>query len=139
MTVVPFERPSRGWTVLGADQSAETPVVTGWFRSPDGRRGHFVGTYRLERIARENGRLTASGVFSGTLDDASGLQLGIGSRRTTVVAELDGNRIRVGPLDVNILGIVVSVTEVVVPLAGAELTDLSDRAAAAPPRPAPQR
>ena len=138
MTVVPFERPSRGWTVLGAEQGSQTPVVTGWFRSPDGRRGHFVGTYRLERVAREHGQLTASGVFSGTLDDASGLQLGIGSRRSTVAAELDGDRIRVGPLDVNILGIVVSVNEAVVPLAGAELADLTDRAAAAPPRPPSQ-
>jgi hypothetical protein len=138
---VRFETSSgRGGTVVsasrrvaGPDHSASRPpapeggFATGTFRDPHGHVGTFAGAYRLERLVHEHGQLAAAGVFSGQLTDRSGRHLGSASRRLTAAAELvtapTGSELRIGPLDVNLLGMFVQVEEVAVPVSDALAAD----------------
>jgi hypothetical protein len=121
MTVIPFtpraERPETRPQLL-ADA-----VATGTFRSPSGRAGAFTGTYRLERFVSQFGQLAAAGVFSGELTDTDGSHIGMGSRRQTAAVEVIAGRTtplaRLGPLDVNLLGFLVTVAELTVDVDGA--------------------
>jgi hypothetical protein len=69
----------------------------------------------LERLLDQYGQTAAAGVFTGELVGAGGERLGIGSRRHTAAAELDPTvdayLARVGPVDVNLLGFLVTVDE----------------------------
>jgi hypothetical protein len=89
--------------------------VTGTFWSPQGPAGSFTGTYRLERLLDQYGQTAAAGVFTGELVGAGGEYLGMASRRHTAAAELDTEvdafLARVGPVDVNLLGFLVTVDE----------------------------
>jgi len=93
-------------------------VVTGSFGSPTGSAGTFTGTYRVERLLDQYGHPAAAGVFTGELVDAEGRRIGVGSRRHTAAVELRGDasdgtcEARMGPLDVNLLGFMVSVDEI---------------------------
>jgi|GraSoiStandDraft_4_1057263.scaffolds.fasta_scaffold97591_3 hypothetical protein len=113
MTVLPF--PVRPAAPAEADGRSLTAAVTGTFWSPQGPAGTFTGTYRLERLLDQYGQTAAAGVFTGALVGAGGERLGIGSRRHTAAAELDptvdGYLARVGPVDVNLLGFLVTVDE----------------------------
>jgi hypothetical protein len=121
MTVLPF--PVRRAAGAGAAGPARTAAVTGTFWSPQGAAGSFTGTYRLERLLDQYGLAAAAGVFTGELVGAGGERLGIASRRHTAAAELDRTveafLARIGPVDVNLLGLLVTVHEftVRVPLA----------------------
>ena len=113
MTVLPF--PVRPAARAGAAGLPRTSAVTGTFWSPQGPAGTFTGTYRLERLLDQYGQTAAAGVFTGELVGAGGERLGIGSRRHTAAAELDtavdAYLARMGPLDVNLLGFLVTVDE----------------------------
>ena len=115
MTVLPF--------VPDRDQRAGAPppmtaVATGTFSAPSGARGTFAGTYRLERLRTESKELVAAGVLTGALTEPDGTPVAVGSRRHTAAAEpvADAGRhlARIGPLDVNVAGFMVSVGEVTV-------------------------
>ena len=113
MTVLPFPvRPAAG---AGAAGPSRTVAVTGTFWSPQGPAGTFTGTYRLERLLDQYGQTAAAGVFPGELVGAGGEHLGMASRRHTAAAELDPTvdayLARVGPVDVNLLGFLVTVAE----------------------------
>jgi hypothetical protein len=99
---------------------AATGQVSGTFRDPHGDLGTFVGGYRLERLVDQFGQLAAAGVFTGNLTDSSGDHLGFASRRLTAAAEVvptpSGSELRIGPLDVNLLGLFVRVEHVAVPV-----------------------
>jgi hypothetical protein len=123
MTVIPFapraERPEPGTRPrLPADA-----VVTGTFRSPSGRAGTFTGTYRLERFVSQFGELAAAGVFTGVLTDTDGSHIGMGSRRHTAAVEVTASRTtllaRLGPVDVNLVGFLVTVAEMTLEVDGA--------------------
>ena len=113
MTVLPF--PVRPAARAGAAGPSCTVAVTGAFWSPQGPAGTFTGSYRLERLLDQYGQTAAAGVFTGELVGAGGERLGIGSRRHTAAAELDPTvhayLARVGPVDVNLLGFLVTVDE----------------------------
>jgi hypothetical protein len=90
-------------------------AVSGTFWSPQGPAGTFAGSYRLERLLDQYGQTAAAGVFTGELVGAGGEHLGMASRRHTAAAELDPGvdafLARVGPVDVNLLGFLVTVDE----------------------------
>ena len=113
MTVLPF--PVRPAARAGAAGPSLTAAVTGTFWSPQGPAGTFTGTYRLERLLDQYGQTAAAGVFTGELVGAGGEHLGVASRRHTAAAELDTDvdayLARVGPVDVNLLGFLVTVDE----------------------------
>jgi hypothetical protein len=113
MTVLPF--PVRPAAHAGAAGPYRTAAVTGTFWSPQGPAGSFTGTYRLERLLDQYGQTAAAGVFTGELVGAGGKRLGIGSRRHTAAADLDPTvgayLARIGPVDVNLLGFLVTVDE----------------------------
>jgi hypothetical protein len=87
--------------------------ILGAFRSPTGATGTMTGWFRLVRFVADGDRLHAEGVFTGDLCDADGSSIGIGSRRRTVPVELtrspDGLVALLGPLEVDLLGLLVSV------------------------------
>ncbi len=116
MTVLPF--PVRPAARAGAAGPSRTTPVTGTFWSPQGPAGTFTGTYRLERLLDQYGQTAAAGVFTGALVGAGGEHLGVASRRHTAAAELDTAvdtyLARVGPVDVNLLGFLVTVDEFIV-------------------------
>lgn len=113
MTVLPF--PVRPAAPAGAAGPSRTAKVTGTFWSPRGPAGTFTGSYRLERLLDQYGQTAAAGVFTGAMVGAGGEHLGMASRRHTAAAELvsgaDAFQARVGPVDVNLLGFLVSVDE----------------------------
>ncbi len=122
MTVIPFAprldaEPDDG---AGPPPLATVPAVTGSLYSPRGRVGCFTGSYRLERFVSQRGQLAAAGVFTGKLTDADGSHIGIGSRRLTATVQVAVNEtaleIRLGPLDVNLLGFRVTVDKLTMDL-----------------------
>ena len=111
MTVLPFTTRAAAREV-GADKAA-APGVVGHFASPGGGHGDFVGRYRLERLVDQYGQTAAAGVFTGELIGADRERIGLASRRHVAAAEVvDGPRGRyvgLGPVDVNLLGFLVTV------------------------------
>jgi hypothetical protein len=89
--------------------------VTGTFWSPQGPAGTLTGSYRLERLLDQYGQTAVAGVFTGELVGAGGEHLGMASRRHTAAADLDPTAdaflARIGPVDVNLLGFLVTVDE----------------------------
>lgn len=114
MTVVPFS-PRAARPKAGFGTPATVAAVTGSLDSPSGQVGTFTGSFRLERFVSQSGKLAAAGVFTGVLTDADGSRIGMGSRRQTAAVEVQasgtGLVVRLGPLDVNLLGLVVAVYE----------------------------
>jgi hypothetical protein len=71
------------------------------------------GSVRVERIFELPDRTTMDAVFTGHLIDADGMPIGVGSRRqqvpATLVRDPDGTWVSAGPLQVDLLGLSVSV------------------------------
>lgn len=116
MTVLPFTaRRLRSPRTGTARRYVPAVAVTGTIGSPDGRAGGFTGSYRLERCVSPAGQLAAAGVLTGRLTAADGRQIGIGARRTIVAVDAEVTAaavlVRIGPLEVNLLGLLVSVHE----------------------------
>lgn len=93
-------------------QGTATPIH-GTFRSPRGLAGSMHGSLRLERVGVEAGRLRVAGVFTGELLDADGTSIGVGSRRQVAPAMVpddgDGGHVLIGPVQVDLLGLDVSI------------------------------
>jgi len=87
--------------------------IEGTFRSPRGGAGTMTGWLRLGGFVVVSGQLCAAGVFTGALLDADGTTIGVGSRRRTAPVEItrtsEGLTARVGPVDVDLLGLTVTV------------------------------
>lgn len=115
MTVIPFPAGSADRWVGPGPRFRADAAVSGEFGSPSGRTGRFTGAYRLERFVTQFGHLAAAGVFTGELTEADGTPVGVGSRRHTAAVELVAGPgalvARIGPLDVNLLGLLVGVDE----------------------------
>ena len=114
MTVLPFRAPSEA-RAPGTGPPGGSAEVLGTFQAPDGGRGLFTGAYRLERLLDEPGQRAAAGVFTGELHAADGSHVGTGSRRLTCAAVVgsasSAYEVCLGPVDVNLLGFMVSVGE----------------------------
>ena len=74
----------------------------------------MVGWMRLDRFDVVSDRLCAAGVFTGELLDSQGATIGVCSRRRTVPAEITRNlhdkAVVIGPVDVDLLGLTVSIS-----------------------------
>lgn len=108
-----------GHTAAVGDTAAEARAdISGTFTSPTGRVGRMTGHARVRDIHLEHGHLHAAVVFIGQLCDADGSAIGTGSRRATApAATAEGSRGRaavIGPTDVDLLGLAVSVRPFVV-------------------------
>jgi hypothetical protein len=73
----------------------------------------MTGCLRLDRFIMVSHRLCVVGVFAGELLDADGTTIGWGSRRKTapaeIVRDLRGLAAVIGPVDVDLMGMTVSV------------------------------
>jgi hypothetical protein len=90
--------------------------VRGWFAAPNLGTGSFVGSVRVMRVARRAGPW-CHGVVAGTLYDASGRRVGSASQRCQLPIEVrwdgGGRWLSIGPLEADLLGLRVSVEQVV--------------------------
>jgi hypothetical protein len=98
----------------GRTEYSAAPDVTGSVRSRlGGGDVSFRGTYRIERLLEQYGLPAAAGVFTGELSDANGNRIGLASRRHTAAVRLldgtEGPLVSLGPVDVNLLGFLVTV------------------------------
>jgi hypothetical protein len=92
--------------------------VTGTFTDALGGTGTFVGTYTVNRVATDGGGLAAVGTITGTATDSTGTVVGTVTNqavRTPLQAAgtCDILRLTLGPLDLNLLGLVVHLDRVV--------------------------
>jgi hypothetical protein len=81
--------------------------------------GSFTGTYQLTRFAVQNGQVVAIGTLTGTVRDAAGTVLGTVDQALTLplLSSTTGTcqilHLELGPLDLNLLGLVVHLDKVV--------------------------
>ena len=113
MVVIPFARGRRRAKHTCVSPLSRTAAMRGSFQAPSGRAGTMTGWMRLRRFVLESGRLRALAVFTGELFDVDGSRVGIGSRRMLVPVEMvrskRGISVSIGPLDVDLMGLAVSV------------------------------
>jgi len=91
--------------------------VTGTFTDALGGVGTFTGTYTINRAAQSGGALQAVGTISGTATDSTGATVGTVSQAAVVPLQVTGTcdilHLTLGPLDLNLLGLVVHLDQVV--------------------------
>jgi hypothetical protein len=80
--------------------------------------GTFTGALGITRFATRNGSLVAIGTVSGTLTDAAGIATTITPQAVAVPVSVAGTtcailHLTLGPLDLNLLGLVVHLNQVV--------------------------
>jgi hypothetical protein len=97
---------------------AVTKPVTGSFVDAVGGTGTFAGSFQITGFSRQGGGIVAVGNLTGTLTDSLGTVLGTVSRSvtlpvTTLQATCDILHLELGPLDLNLLGLVVHLDKVV--------------------------
>ena len=113
MSVIPSPQRHRSEEPASVRPLNREARIQGTFRSPSGGRGTMTGWLRLERFHVISDRLCAAGVFTGELVDSKGTTIGVGSRRRTVPVEiarsLHDMAVVIGPVDVDLLGLTVSI------------------------------
>ena len=94
--------------------------VTGTFTDALGGTGRFVGTFTVQRFAQDNNQIAAVGTLTGTLTDSVGTVLGSIVRTVSLIlnsaatqASCEILHLELGPLDLNLLGLVVHLDRVV--------------------------
>jgi hypothetical protein len=97
-----------------------TIPITGTFTDALGGVGNFVGSFDLQRFAVQNGQIVAVGTLTGTLTDSAGTVLGSVVRTVRLIldstatqASCDILHLELGPLDLDLLGLVVHLNQVV--------------------------
>ena len=114
--------PARDGAHLTASAPASlTSTATGTFTNADGT-GTFAGKFTPQKITVVSGTLQATGLLTGTLTDANGTTLGTVSRTVTIpvnttdaanaVAGCGILNLVLGPLNLNLLGLVVTLNQV---------------------------
>jgi hypothetical protein len=92
--------------------------ISGTFTSPTGRVGTMTGQARVRQIRVDEEHVRATVVFTGRLCDADGSAIGTGSRRATAPAATaegpHGRAAVIGPVEVDLLGLAVSIRPFVV-------------------------
>src|SRR5450759_1383270 len=113
MPVIPFPQRRRHREPAPLLPPNRESRIHGTFPSPSGRVGTMTGCLRLDRFVVVSDRLCAAGVFAGQLLDADGTTIGWSGRYQTAPAEivrgLRGVTAVIGPVDVDLLGLTVSV------------------------------
>lgn len=92
--------------------------VTGSFTDALGGVGSFVGSLNLQKFTVQNGQLVATGNLTGTLTDSLGNVVGTISQAVTLpVSNISATcqvlHLELGPLDLNLLGLMVHLDKVV--------------------------
>jgi len=92
--------------------------VTGTFTDALGGTGTFVGSLNIQRFTVQNGALAAIGTLTGTLTDSLGAVVGTITQSitlpvTNITATCDILHLELGPLDLNLLGLVVHLDKIV--------------------------
>lgn len=97
-----------------------TIPITGTFTDALGGVGNFAGTFDLQRFAVQNGEIVAVGTLTGSLTDSAGTGLGSVVRTvqfildsTATQASCDILHLELGPLDLDLLGLVVHLNRIV--------------------------
>lgn len=95
---------------------ALTTDITGTFTDAAGGTGTFVGTFTAQQFTLVNGQLTVLGTVTGTLTDSLGTVLGTDTQQITtplqVTATCEILDLTLGPLDLDLLGLVVHLDQV---------------------------
>ena len=92
--------------------------VTGAFTDALGGTGLFQGTLSVTRFVNQNGQLAAVGTLTGTLTNSLGAVLGTVTQAltlpvTSTVGTCQVLNLTLGPLDLNLLGLLVHLDQVV--------------------------
>jgi hypothetical protein len=97
-----------------------TVPLTGTFTDALGGTGRFVGSLNVQRFAADNGQIVATGTLTGTLTNSVGTVLGSIVRTVSLIvnsaatqASCEILHLELGPLDLNLLGLVVHLDRVV--------------------------
>ena len=79
--------------------------------------GAVAGTFEITRFATQGGNLVAVGTFTGAITDATGATVASGTQTLTLPVAVTGTcailHLTLGPLDLNLLGLVVHLNQVV--------------------------
>ncbi|HKG61895.1 MAG TPA: hypothetical protein VKB05_19210 [Pyrinomonadaceae bacterium] len=94
-------------------QGLQIPVN---FTSPNGT---FTGIFSLSRFVLQNGQVAAVGTLTGTVTNSTGQTVGAIARNLTlslitINATCDILHLELGPIDLNLLGLVVHVDKIVI-------------------------
>jgi hypothetical protein len=105
-------------TAAPPSATAVAVPVTGTFTDALGGTGTFAGTYTINRAAKAGGGLATVGTLSGTLTDSTGAVVGtVTNQAVTSPLQVTGTcdilHLTLGPLDLNLLGLVVHLDQVV--------------------------
>jgi hypothetical protein len=105
-------------SVQAAPALALAVPVTGTFTDALGGTGTFVGSLNLQRFTVVNGALTAIGTLTGTLTDSLGNVIGTVSQSIAlpvgnISATCEILHLELGPLDLNLLGLMVHLDKIV--------------------------
>jgi len=105
-------------SVQAAPRAALSVPVTGTFTDALGGTGTFVGSVNLTRFTVVNGVLTAIGTLTGTLTDSLGNVLGTVNQSIAlpvgnISATCEILHLELGPLDLNLLGLMVHLDKIV--------------------------
>ena len=94
--------------------------ITGTFTDAGGGTGRFAGTFNIQRFAQNGDQIVAVGTLTGTLTDSLGNVLGSIVRTINLIlnsaatqASCEILHLELGPLDLNLLGLVVHLNQVV--------------------------
>ncbi len=105
---------------LALAQSGLAVPITGTFTDALGGAGTFTGTLNIQRFATQNGQIVAVGTLTGTLTDSIGTVLGTIVRTVTLLLDAAATQascqilhLELGPLDLDLLGLVVHLNKVV--------------------------
>jgi hypothetical protein len=102
-----------GPTPAAAAAGLQIPIN---FSSAD---GSFAGVFNLTRFAVRNNQLVAVGTLTGTVTNSAGQTVGAVARTLTlpvfnITATCDILHLELGPIDLNLLGLVVHVDKIVI-------------------------
>ena len=105
-------------SVQAAPAQALSVPVQGTFTDALGGVGTFTGSLNLQRFTVVNGVLTAVGTLTGTLTDSLGNVVGTVSRSVSlpvsnISAACEVLHLELGPLDLDVLGLVVHLDRIV--------------------------
>ena len=94
--------------------------VTGTFTDALGGTGTFTGNFNLQRFAVQNNQIVAVGTLTGTLTNSVGAVLGNILRTISIILDTAATQasceilhLELGPLDLNLLGLMVHLDRVV--------------------------
>ena len=97
-----------------------TVPIAGTFTDAGGGTGRFVGAFHIQRFAVDGNQIVAVGRLTGTLTDSLGNVLGSIVRTISLILDAAATQasceilhLELGPLDLNLLGLVVHLNKIV--------------------------